>query len=389
MGKSHAILSPSGASRWLACTPSARLESSYPSSTNDAADEGTLAHTVSELHLRNHFGLIKKAEFTTELKKAQANKFYNKEMEGHCMDYVNFIVDKHSSMHQPTIIVEDRIDLTAFVPEGFGTLDCALITDAILDINDLKYGKGVLVEAQDNKQLMLYALGAIRKYSLLYHIDMVRMTIFQPRLDNFSSFEIPAQDLIEWGESFVIPRARDAYHGKGEYTPGDHCRFCKARNSCKALADQQMELARFAFEDPNKLSDQDISEILEKAPTFITWINSINEYALQEAVHNGKMWPGFKLVAGRSNRILTDPDAIIKALKKAKKQDALFMKPATLMSIGDLEKNIGKAELDKLIGKWIIKPQGKATLVPEWDKRPALNSAEAAKDAFSNIQNDN
>jgi len=387
MKKDHALLSPSGASRWLACTPSARLEESFPSSTNPAAEEGTFAHYLSELYLRNHFKMIKSVIYNTELKKAKNSQYYNAELNGHCQEYVNFIVDKYNSMIQAMIFIEEKIDLTEYVPEGFGTGDCILIADGLLDLNDLKYGKGVLVEAKENKQLMLYALGSLKKYSLMYHIDRVQVTIYQPRLDNYSSYEISAKDLLKWGDQYVKPRAQLAFDGEGEYVPGDHCKFCKARNSCKALADHHMSLAKYAFEDPNKLKDQDISDILEKAQSFTSWLSDIQSYALQQAVYNDKVWPGFKLVAGRSNRKYANEEAIIKSLKKAKIDSALFMTDPKLVGIGTLEKNIGKAEVEKYCGKYIIKPPGAATLVPEWDKRPALSSAEAAKEAFSEINN--
>jgi len=382
----HALLSPSGASRWLACPPSARLEESFPSSTNAAAEEGTLAHALSELYLRNNLKLIKAIDYNRELKKIKNNSFFNAELNGHCLDYANFILEKLHELHDPSIFIEEKIDLTEFVPEGFGTVDCIMIADGILDINDLKYGKGVLVEAHENKQMMLYALGALRKYSLMYHIDKVRMTIYQPRLDNYSTFEVDANWLLQWGDEHVRPTAKLAFEGKGEYKPGSHCRFCKARNQCKALANYNMDLAKYAFEDPNKLTEQDIADILEKAPDFKTWLTNIQQYALQEAVLNNKQWPGFKLVAGRSNRQYANEDAIMKALKKAKIESGLFMTAPKLVGITTLEKNVGKSEVEKLVGAYIVKPPGAATLVPEWDKRPAISSADAAKAAFDNVE---
>lgn len=381
----HALLSPSGASRWLACPPSAQLESTFASTTNAAADEGTLAHALCELYLRNHLKLIKAPLFTTELKKIKNNQYYSAEMNGHATDYVDFVMELYHGLHSPMIFIEERIDLQEFVPEGFGTGDCIMIADNILHIVDLKYGKGVQVDAHENKQMMLYALGALQKYHLLYTIDKVVMTIYQPRINNFSSFEMGAFALIEWGREVVKPTAKLAFAGQGEYKAGPHCRFCKARNQCRTLADFNMGLAKFAFEDPNKLTDADIAEILNKAPEFKIWLTNIQSYALAEAVQHDKQWPGFKLVAGRSNRKYTDEQAIIKAFKKAKIKDGFYLTAPSLVGIGALEKNLGKADVEKLIGKYIIKPEGAATLVPEWDKRPQLNSAEAAKLVFSNV----
>ena len=384
--KQHALLSPSGANRWLSCPPSARLEETFKDTSNDSADEGTLAHTLSELHLRNQLGIMKKIDYNRELKKVKNNTYYNTEMNAHCIDYATFILEKYDKLEDPSIFIEEKIDLREFIPEGFGTVDCIMIADEILDINDYKYGKGVLVEANDNKQMMLYALGALRKYSLLYTIKVIRMTIYQPRLNNYSSFETSADWLLEWGETHVKPNAKLAFEGKGDYKAGPHCKFCKARNQCKTLADHNMSLAKYAFEDPNKLTDEDISDILEKASDFKTWLSSIQNYALFETINNEKQWPGFKLVSGRSNRKYLDSEEIKKILNKAKLKKELYLTSPELVGIGTLEKNIGKSEVDKLIGKLIIKPPGTPTLVPEWDKRPTLNSSDAAKTAFENIE---
>jgi hypothetical protein len=385
----HAFLSPSGASRWLACPPSARLEATYPSYTNEAADEGTLAHRLCELYLLNQLKQIKAIDFNRELKIVKNNKHYNTEMNDHAMDYVQFVLDKFHAHSDAMIFIEDRISLGDYVPESFGTSDNIIIADYILDMTDLKYGKGVRVEAEKNDQLRLYALGALKKYSLLYRIDKVSMTIYQPRLDNFSTCVIDAKELVEWGESFVKPTAQQAFDGLGEYKPGSHCRFCKARNDCKTLANHHMKMAEFAFEDPNKLSDKDIAEILTKAADFKVWLSGITTYALAEAVNNQKKWPGFKLVAGRSNRVYANPEEIICILKKNKIKPTLFMTEPALVGITTLEKNIGKADVEKICGSYIVKPPGAATLVPEWDKRVELNSTEAAKIAFENIEPEN
>ena len=380
----HALLSPSGASRWLACPPSARLEKEFPDSVSSAADEGTLAHELAELYIRNHLGRVKQVEYKSALKRIKNNQYYSAEMDGYCMDYMTFVLEKFSPIDSE-ILIEEKIDLSHYIPEGFGTIDALIIADNIIDVNDLKYGKGVLVEAHENKQMMLYALGALEKYSLLYHIETVRMTIYQPRLNNYSSYEVGAEDLMAWGETVVKPTAALAFKGGGTYAAGSHCRFCKAKNQCKTLADHNMGLAKYAFEDPNKLTDQDIADILEKAADFKVWIGNIEAYALAEAVNNNKKWPRFKLVSGRSNRKYADEQAILKALKKAKYGEELFLTKPSLVGIGELEKNIGKAEVEKIIGKYIIKPAGAPTLVPEWDKRPELNSTEAAKVAFENV----
>jgi hypothetical protein len=383
----HALLSPSGASRWLACTPSARLESNFEDNTSAAAEEGTLAHALSELYLRNNLKLINTINFNKELKKIKNNPLYNSDLNAHCLDYVSFVLDKIGEYKEPTIKIEEKISLEDYVPEGFGTVDFVLISDYMLEIVDLKYGKGVLVEAHENKQMMLYALGALQKFSLLYHIDEVRMTIYQPRLDNYSSYGVDAKWLMQWGEEFVKPRANKAFQGDGNYEPGSHCRFCKARNQCKALAEHNMTLAKYSFEDPNKLSDEAIAEILEKAPDFKVWLTNITAYALEQAVKNEKKWPGFKLVAGRSSRKIVDEAAVVDTLLKQNYGQDLFLTAPKLLSITALEKNFGKSEVSKLLGNFITKPAGAATLVPVWDKRAELSSTEAAVAAFEDVEN--
>lgn len=382
---SHALLSPSGASRWLVCPPSARLESKMPDPSNAAAEEGTLAHALCELYLRNHLKLIRPIPYKSQLKELKANPLFDSAMDEHCLDYVTFVTDKLHALHEPSIFIEEKLDIQEFVPEGFGTVDCAMIADHILDITDFKYGKGVLVNAHENKQMMLYALGALLKYSLLYEISEVRMTIYQPRLNNYSSFEISAENLLAWGEEYVKPRAQLAFDGMGDFEAGSHCKFCKIRATCKTLATYNLELSKHAFEDANKLSDQDIVDILAKAADFKAWLTEVQNYALSEAVLRQKKWPGLKLVAGRSNRVLTHKDEVAKILKKAKIAKDLFMSEPELVGIGALEKNIGKAKLNELIGGFILKPTGAATLVPEWDKRAEINSTSAAVEAFADV----
>lgn len=388
MPTNHALLSPSSASRWLACTPSARLEEKLPDRQSEVAAEGTFAHELSELMLRNHFGFVKQVIYKQELKRLKANSFYSAELLDHCNTYVTNVIETYNAMNEGArvIVIEEKINITEYVPDGFGTVDALIISDGILHVNDLKYGKGVKVEAHENKQMMLYALGALDNYMFAYDIHTVRMTIHQPRLDHFPTFEMSAADLISWGNNHVRPRAEQAYEGAGELVAGDHCRFCKVRNTCKALADMNLELAKYAFEDPNKLTDKDIADILSKAATFKTWISSIEEYALTEAVKNQKKWPGFKLVAGRSTRAYSNKDEIVKILKKNKFDKTLFLSEPTLVGITALEKNIGKDQVEKLVGKFIVKPEGAPTLVPEWDKRPELKGLDSAREAFENVE---
>jgi len=380
----HAILSPSSASRWLVCTPSARWERQFPDSAGVAAAEGTLAHALAEVKLRNFLKLMPAPRVKTELKKLRADALYNTDMEGHTEDYVAFVLDRLADLEDPTAFVEEKIDLTDYVPEGFGTVDFAAVGHGVLEIIDLKYGKGVEVSAHENKQMMLYGLGALRHFMLLYPIETVRMTIYQPRLENYSSYEMKADDLLAWGED-VKATAQRAFGGAGEAVAGPHCKFCKARNVCKALAHHHMGLAREAFAEPERISPDYMAEILTKAPEFKTWLTGLQEYALAQAVNEGKQWPGFKLVEGRSVRKYADDGKIMAALQGTGLPVDLWQSPLKPLGITALEKNLGKTDVQKLIGAYIVKPPGAPALVPEWDKRPAISSADAAAAAFAEV----
>jgi hypothetical protein len=383
----HAILSPSGASRWMVCTPSARLEQQFPDKGSTYAAEGTFAHSLSELILREELGLLKKGEWAREFKKMQANEFYSEAMLDHCTGYAGYVIEKYSEAKKRTkdavIHLEQKMDLTEWVEEGFGTIDTEIIADHILDIIDLKYGKGVPVTAVENKQLMLYGLGALRRFELMYDIQTVRITIYQPRLDTVSEWEISADALRLWAERELKPKAKLAYAGEGEYSPGVHCQFCKAKAVCKALADQQLEIAAHEFKEPNLLSDQAIADILSREKLFTGWIEAVAEHALNEAVNNGKKWPGFKLVEGRSNRVYTDETKVAETLVNAGFAEEIIYKPKAILGISAMEKVISKKLFTLHLESLVIKPAGKPTLVSVDDKRPEINSTENAKADFA------
>lgn len=377
----HAILSPSGASRWLTCTPSARFEQDFDDKGSVFAQEGTLAHSLGELIIRHAVGDISSIKFKAELKKIKANEFYNESMHGYCDDYAAFVLEKFYEAQKRTadakIFIETRLDLTNYVPEGFGTADIIIVADHTMHTIDLKYGKGVPVSAVENKQQMLYALGALDLYDFLYGIDHVEMTIYQPRLDNFDSYELPVEDLRSWAENELKPKAQLAYDGKGEHVPGPHCGFCKGKAVCKALADSMLELAKHDFADAKKLTDEEISNIMSKTKMFTSWLDAVNDYALDQAVNHGKQWPDYKLVEGRSNRKYIDETQVAeKLLQSGIKEESIYTKK--ILSITALESEIGKKEVGALLDGLIIKPQGKPTLAPSSDKRPAFNSNDAA-----------
>ena len=384
---SHAILSPSGASRWLACTPSARLEQHFPDSSGDAAKEGSLAHELGETLIRFQVKEIKKAAYNKALKKIQDNPMYNADMQEHAESYAAFVMERLGEAQKKTkdavLQIESKLDLTEYVPEGFGTGDAIVIADGVLDIIDLKYGKGVSVSCVNNKQMMLYALGALREFDCLYDIRIVRMTIYQPRLDNISSFEMAVSDLQNWAETELKPKAKLAFDGLGEFVPGDHCRFCRAKAQCKANAEEKLQIAQYEFQDNVLLSDTEISDILSKADAFKTWLSSIESYALSEAIDNGKKWDGFKLVEGRSNRTYLSQDQVAKRLVENGYEESIIY-TKSLLGITAMEKTITKKTFESLLSDLVIKPQGKPTLVPITDKRPEWNSVESAQNDFSN-----
>lgn len=385
----HAILSPSAASRWLNCTPSARLESNYADKGSEAAKEGTLAHKVGELLIKEKLKLISKPVMLKELKKLEKDELYNNAMLDHAEDYAVFVVERFAEAKMQTkdalIFTERNIDLSAYVEEGFGTLDNTIIADRVIEIIDLKYGKGVFVDAKENKQMMLYALGALDEFDYVYDVDKVRMTIYQPRLDNYSSWEVSVQDLKAWGESELRPKAALAFAGKGEFIPGAHCQFCKVRATCKAHADMQLDLAKHDFKIPELLDEDEIADILDRAKSFENWLTAVEDHALHEAVNNGKKWPGYKLVEGRSNRKYSDQELVrIELMSAGYKAEEIFK--MELLGITAMEKVLGKTEFNTLLSSLLIKPPGKPALVPESDKRPEYNSNEAAVKDFETIK---
>ena len=386
----HAILSPSGASRWLNCPPSARLEQTFPDSSGEAAKEGTLAHELGEAFLKHalRIGTFDQNEKTIAL--IESNPMFTPDMWEHASNYANYVLEAFNAAQAITkdavIQIEANLNLTDYVPEGFGTGDAVIIADGTMDIIDLKYGKGVNVSCENNKQMMLYALGGLREFDYMYDIQNVRMTIYQPRMDNISTFEMSVKDLQEWAETVLKPTAKLAFEGKGEFKVGDHCRFCRAKAVCKANANQNLELAQYDFADSILLTDSEVADILSRASAFKSWLTSVEEMALTEAVEKGKNWPGFKLVEGRSNRVYMDEQKVAQALtREGFGEDEIYLKK--LLGITAMEKAITKKTFESVLGSLVIKPAGKPTLVSESDKRSAWNSAESAKNDFQTVNN--
>lgn len=381
----HALLSPSSSSRWLACTPSARLEEKEDDTTSVYAKEGTLAHEIAEQIVTYNAGLIKKATFTRRINKLKNNELFTNDMLEYCEVYAQYVFERYNNAKKINkdveLKIEQKLDFSEYVPDGFGTGDTVIITDGTIEVIDFKYGKGVEVSAVDNSQMKLYALGAVTEYELIYDIEEVKMSIVQPRLDNISEWVISVDDLLTWADEYVRPRAKLAFEGEGEFCPGSHCGFCKIKAKCRAFANRQLELAKYDFKQSDFLEDTEISDILSRAKEFDKWLKSVKEYALIQAV-NGKYYPGYKLVEGRSNRQYADIDKVKNILIDNGYDEAIIHKPKELLSITAMEKAIGKQVFNDLLSEVVIKPEGKPTLVPESDKRPALNSIEDARRDF-------
>lgn len=372
----HALLSPSAAHRWLNCTAAPLLEKDVEDKGSDYAAEGTLAHAYCALKLKEFLGLPTNAE-QREIATLY-EQYYAGEMDEYTDTYKTIVIEKFNAARARTkdalLLVEVRLDFSKFMPDAFGTADAVIIADGTMEIIDFKYGKGVKVSAFENPQMKIYALGAYDAFAFEYAITDVKMTIVQPRIDNLSEFQMGATDLMHWAVNELKPKAKEAFSGKGTQKPGVWCQFCKVKGNCKALAATCTTAAK-SNPNPQLVSKQDMEQyILPLLPTFKIWLTSIEEYALQQAL-DGVAYEGFKIVEGRSVRKITDQQAVMDLLGKEGFAQEAYIKPAELRSITDLEKLIGKKRFATLCADYINKPQGKPTLVPDSDKRPAFNAA--------------
>ena len=367
--KGHAVLSASASERWLNCPPSARLCEAYEDKGSEYAAEGTDAHTLCEFRLKQALGIP--AENPIE-----NLSWYNEEMEECAAGYAAYVVELLETAKQtcsdPVVMIEQRVDFSRWVQEGFGTADCILIADGVLNIVDYKHGKGVEVSAEGNTQLSLYSLGALEIFDGIYDIDRVCVHIFQPRKSNVVSSMMDKIDLYEWADTELTEKAQLAYEGQGFFSCGEWCRFCKAKAECRERAEVNLALARYEFQSPALLEDEEIADILGKVDALTAWASDVKEYALRQAV-SGKEWSGWKLVEGRSNRKYTN-DAIVAAAVESAGFDPYERK---VLGITAMQKLLGKSRFEELLAPYIEKPQGKPTLVPESDKRPAMNTAKS------------
>ena len=373
----HAILSASSSHRWINCTPSARLELNYDSKETEASAEGTAAHALCE------YKLMKALNLASE---KPASQYDGPQMDGYTDGYAGYVLEALEEAKKmckdPIILIEHKLDFSCYVPDGFGTGDAVIIADSKLRIIDFKYGQGVLVDAEDNPQMKLYALGALELFENLYDIAEVEMTIYQPRRENISTWSIEVSELKRWVDEQLKPTAEIAYEGGGEYQPGEWCQFCRAAVKCRARAEAKMRLAEYEFKLPPLLADDEIEDILASVDDLTKWANDITAYATEAAINHGKRWTGFKLVEGRSIRKYKDEEAVAEASEAAGYMDIYKQ---SLITLTEMEKLMGKVKFQDVLGGLVIKPPGKLALVPESDKRQVVNISNAMNE-FSKIE---
>lgn len=368
----HAYLSASASHRWLACPPSAKLCANILDQASEYAQQGTDCHELCAY-------LVEKALGREVIDPTENLTYYDAEMQNCAEEYRNYVLEQIEAAKEfckdPQVMIEQRLDFSRWVENGFGTGDCVIVADEVLQIIDYKHGLGVLVSAGDdehggNSQMMCYALGALEVFGDIYDINQIKMTIFQPRRDNISTYTISKEDLLKWADEVLAPTAQLAYVGEGEFKAGDHCTFCKVKATCRKRAEYNLELAKYDFEMPATLDNTEIAAILEKVDEMISWGNDIKEYALQQA-QSGVLFEGWKVVEGRSNRKYTDETAVAAAVADA----GFDPYEKKLLGVTAMSTLLGKKKFEELLGALIYKPPGKPALVPESDKRPAMNTA--------------
>lgn len=383
MPTKHARLSASSAFRWINCPGSVALSDQCPTPASSSyADEGTLAHAIGELKLRYVNDEISKRQLNAKMKPLLQSEYYCGEMEEATGYYADAVIEAlEAAGEDAELMIEQQFSLDRWVPEGFGTSDAVVIGGGVIQVIDLKYGKGIKVDARNNPQLRLYGLGAANLFDSLYDFDTVRMTIIQPRLDHISTEELPLSELLAWAEDDVKPRAQMAMDGTDYTAVGDWCRFCPAKAVCRKRAEYNLSIAKDDFRNPPLLSDEEIGDVLRRADELQHWVKDVGDYALEQALA-GKQYDGWKLVEGRSVRKYADDLKVAEALKAAGYDEAMLYE-RKLYGISAMEKIVGKKRLTETLGDLIVKPAGKPVLVPESDKREAINTAEVAKADFT------
>lgn len=388
MSKQHALLSASSAHRWLKCTAAPQMEQKFPDTTSTYAAEGTLAHSIAELKLRAYaVEPMSHATFTRRLNKLKKDELYQAEMDGYTetyLDYIKGILLSYKA--KPYVVAEKKVDFSSYVPKGFGTADCLIMAHDDLHIVDFKYGKGVPVDAANNPQMRLYALGALSAYQLLYRFKVVHMHIVQPRINNFSQETLGVDILKAWAADVVAPKAQEAASKDGgAFNPGEWCRFCRAKAQCKARAEAYAQYADVAHEkrDMTMITMSELGDYLKTAKLLKDWADDLQEYA-QSCAMKGIHIPGWKLVEGRGSRVFTDMDAAFSKLMENGIDESVLYERVPL-TLAKTEKAIGKKLFADLCDEFIERKPGKPALVPESDKRPALDPTPKATDVFKPI----
>lgn len=384
MPTQHALLSASSAHRWLHCTGSPLLEKEFPDTTSVYAQEGTLAHELCELKLKKYTTVMPKGAYTRAHNKIMKSELWQNEMEGTSETYLEYVKSIMLACEiAPAVLIEKRVDFSRYVPEGFGTADCLILAGETLHVIDYKHGKGVVVDADHNPQMMLYALGAMDELSLLYRFKSVHMVIVQPRVNNISEFTMPADELVEWGESVVKPRAEAAISGNGAFEAGDWCRFCRAKQQCKTRYESNDSLypELSARHDPRLITLEELGEYLKRGKDMAAWLEDMREYALSESLAGADV-PGWKAVEGRGSRVFTDTDEAVDTLVKNGIDESVLYERRVL-TLAQMEKAVGKKAFGELVGDLVVKNPGKPTLVENSDKRPRITNQPTAADVFN------
>lgn len=388
--RDHAVLSASASSRWLQCTPSARLEQkAKKDSTSIYAEEGTLAHELADIRLQHILDQISTKVYVSEVEKVKTKvlKLFDNddtvwdEMQNQTGKFVDIVVEAievaNKKKGDATVLLEQRLDFSHAVPDGFGTGDVVIIADGVMEIIDLKYGRGVKVDAKTNSQLMLYGLGALRAHDLSYHITHVKHTIVQPRLDHYDTWQCTVGYLTRWADRVLIPKAKLAFEGEGKKKAGDHCKFCKVKALCKTFGQHNLKLAKYDFKDPDLFTIEELAGIYGQAGMLLDWVNAIAKYLTDQAME-GNSVPGYKLVEGRSTRKWSDPKKVYEILDK--EFIVSDFEKTTLQGIPFFEKTLGKEDFAEYFAPLVLRPPGKPTMVPLSDKRPALGVEQAKED---------
>lgn len=384
--RAHALLSASGAHRWLLCTPSAKLEEQFPDTASDTAGEGTLAHELAELKVRNYFnpGEVSKRKLTYAINKLKKDRLWQDEMLTHTDTYLDYIREVSVKLpSQPSVKIEKHLDLSAYIPGGFGTADFIMLQGEDLYVMDFKYGKGVPVFAEENPQMLLYALGAFEAYKILYSIKQIHLAIIQPRLDSISEWDCSLDELLKFGV-YVKERAALAIEGAGEFCPGEkQCRFCRAKAVCRARAEENVRLAFSPDKGklPPLITNAEVGNYLLQGEDVAKWLSDLKDYALKECLA-GKKIPGWKAVEGRGQRDWTDMDAAFERLTKSGLTEEVMLWEKKPLTLAQIEKLVGKKDFQDAVGEFVTKKAGKPALVKQSDKREAITNKVTAAEAF-------